>query len=144
MNRYEKPNAALPISLHDANITAVRAVPASSGDIDGKITLEFAEGYCKVDEREARQTGRAEILFSGIDFDFSHVYLCTKCMRREISFPELAEYVEKNSLEVIDETYGCNQSKFSCVLYIKSRWYDVEIEIYHFHETVYQWEEKPV
>ena len=142
MRRYEKKNLTLPVSLHDAVVTSVDPVTDPSDGSGGRLTLVFADGYFIVSENDVRRSGRATVMLSGIDYDFSHVYICGKTSRREISFGNLVEDTAKYPLEIIDELYGYNQSRFSGTMYAKGRWYTVEIEVYHFRETIYEWEEQ--
>lgn len=144
LNRFSKQNVILPFSLHDARITSIEVKPATTNLIDGRISFKFANGYCKVNEHNVQQTGKGSVIFSGIDFDYSHVYYCKENKRKEITFEQLAEDVEKSALDIIDETYGCNLSKFSCTMVTEDAWYEVEIEIYHFNETIYEWEDYPI
>lgn len=144
MNQFTKPNINLPVSLNDAIITSIKQRPSTSCEIDGYICFKFADGYYIVNENEVEQTGEAYVTLSGVDFDFSHVYYCKENKREEITFNQLAEDVEKNTLEVIDETYGYNQTKFSCNVMTENDWYEVEIKIYHFNQTKYEWEDNPV
>ncbi len=141
MNTYTKPNVLLPVSLHDAKVTRIIVQPPTQNLIDGQVTFEFADGYYKVDEVNSYQTKKASITISGIDYDFSHVYYCKNNSRHEVEFSQLAEDVQKHALEIIDEAYGYNQTRLSCYLYLEDDCYDVEIEVYHFNETVYHWEE---
>ncbi|WAA09103.1 hypothetical protein [Fervidibacillus albus] len=143
MHSYTKPNIHLPISLHDAIVTGLRVQPATSKLIDGVLIFEFQDGFIKVEKNDSYWTGKATVTISGIDFDYSHVYYFEGNERKEIPFSNFANDLKVNRLEIIDETYGYNQTKFSCILYKfeDDEYIDVEIHIYHFHEAVYQWED---
>ncbi|NLM34840.1 MAG: hypothetical protein GX206_05315 [Clostridiales bacterium] len=139
MNQYIKPNLVLPISLHDAVITSIEIAPATSELIDGTLTFKFSEGFYLVEENKVEVSGEATLKFTGIDFDFSSVYYCKENERQEVTFADLARDANMYRLEVVDETYGFNQSKFGCSLFKEDFIYWVEIEIYHFNETIYEW-----
>ncbi|WAA12685.1 hypothetical protein [Fervidibacillus halotolerans] len=141
MHSYTKPNIILPISLHDAIVTKLRVQPATSKLIDGVLIFEFQDGFINVEKNDSYWTGKATVTISGIDFDFSHVYYYLGEERKDVPFSKLAEDIKMNRLEIIDETYGYNQTKFSCIMFEDDEYYDVEIEIYHFQETVYHWED---
>lgn len=143
MNSYTKPNVYLPISLHDARVSEFQIVPASINKQDGMIIFIFENGFKITSDAEVYQTGRAIVKFSGIDFDFSHVYYCKESHKREISFEELAKEIKNNSFDVLDESYGYNLSKLVGNMTTQDNWHDVEIEIYHFNETIYEWEDCP-
>lgn len=140
MKQFINPNLLLPISLHDAVVTSIDVTPATSKLTDERLTFKFAEGFYLVAENKVESSGEAVIKFSGIDFDFSSVYYCMENERQEVTFNDLARDVSRYSLEVIDETYGYNQSKFSCQLFKEDSLYWVEIEIYHYEDTIYEWE----
>lgn len=44
-------------------------------------------------------------------------------------------------IEIIDETFGYNQAKFSCSMIADEEWFDCDIGIYYFGEMKYLWEE---
>jgi hypothetical protein len=141
MRTYIKPNVLLPVSMHDAHVTNVTVSVSPSNAIDGGLVFEFADGYSIVDEKVSRQTKHSSITFSGIDFDFSHVYYCKDDSRKTIDFPQFAKDVQKFGFEIIDEAYGYNQTRFSGSMFLEKDWFEVEIEIYHFNETKYEWME---
>jgi hypothetical protein len=141
MNHYLKSNIFLVFSLHDARITKMRVERFSQEIKNGILSIDFDNGYFKIDEEKVMQTGKSSVSFSGIDFDFSHVYYFNEDIRKEITFEQLSKDIASNSLEVIDETYGYNLTKFTCNMIKEDSWYEVEIEIYHFNETIYEWED---
>jgi hypothetical protein len=140
MKEYIKPNVLLPISLHDARVTKVIVENPISSFKDGILILEFEDGFFKVDEKEVYHTGKSSIEISGVDYDFSHVYYCEENNREEVEFVGFMKDVEESSFEIIDETYGYNQTKFRGSLFLAEKWVDVEVEIYHFNMTLYRWE----
>ena len=143
MNQLIRKNVIFPISLHDAKISSILIQPASpEGLIDGGLTLVFDEGFYRIDNGVEKQISNALIKFSGIDFDYSLVYYFKDNIRQKISFEQFAKDVELLTVSVLDETYGYNHSKYHCTMYKDNDWHDVQIEIYHFKEIVYEWEEK--
>ena len=119
MNSFKKPNVIIPISLHDAHVTNVTVRVSPSNAIDGGLVFEFADGYSIDDERISRQTKHSSINFSGIDFDFCHVYYCKDDSRKTIDFSQFAKDVQKFGFEIIDEAYGFNQTRFSGSMFLK-------------------------
>ena len=140
MNKYIKPNVFLPISLHDARVTKVISKYSTENFDECSIVLEFENGFIKIDKNEVYQTGKSSLEISGIDYDYSHVYYCEGNRRKRVEFEKFAEDVLQNSFEIIDETYGYNQTKFSGNLIFNDKWLDAEIEIYHFNQSIYSWE----
>lgn len=140
MNQYVKPNLSLPFSLHDARISKILVISCKTGKSDGEITLQFDNGYKKISDSNMQHTDNAKIIFSGIDYDFCHVYYCKENERKEITFKELAEDIEKNALDIVDEAYGYNMTILGCTMVTSDSWHEVVIEIYHHNDTVYLWE----
>ncbi|RPF48098.1 hypothetical protein EDD70_0910 [Hydrogenoanaerobacterium saccharovorans] len=142
MHQATKPNVTLPFSLHDAKVTSMICNSATAGNIDGTVSFIFDNGYCKIEGNSAEQTGKASVTISGIDFDFSHVYYCNKNKRQEVTFPQLASDIDKNGLEIVQEAYGYNFTKWSGFMFKEKNIYEIEIEIYHFNETLYKWSDR--
>jgi len=142
MNAYVKQNIMLPISLHDARVTKI-IVNQSSDIMCGSLRFEFEQGFYKVEDEAAHQTGKSFLEISGIDYDFSHVYYYKGNQREAMSFNKFAREVEGNAFEIMDETYGYNKTKLSGLLMSEHQSYDIEIEIeiYHFNASVYTWED---
>jgi len=138
VNTYVKPDVRLPISLHDAILTGM-TVRRTDGR--GELELEFAEGVFRVETGEAVRTGKAALLFTGVDFDFCRVSVCTKNARREAEWEAFAEELKKTPVEVTDEAYGYHSTFFRGYLYRRGNWREVEMEICHFAETQYRWED---
>lgn len=132
MNQYIKPNLTLPISLHDTVISSIDIT-------DDSITFNFSEGFYLIDDNKVEVSGQATLTLTGIDFDFSTVYYCKDKERHEVTFADLSKDISKYRLEVVDENYGYNQSKFGCSLFKEDLIYWVEINIYHFNEAIYEW-----
>ena len=140
MNSYIKKNIILPIDLHDTTITGLEI--KESNTIDGELQLVFEDGYFLVQEKEVIKTDKSIIKFSGIDYDYSYVYYYEDTKRNEVSFEKLRDDIRKKRLEIIDEAYGYNLTKISGVIFDKNETIEFEIVIYHFNETVYEWEGK--
>ena len=144
MAQFIKDNINLPVSLHDSVITSMQQNSSASYKMDGHIILKFTDGFYIVNKKELEKTGEAYILLSGVDFDFSHIYYFKENKREKITFNQLEEDIENYTICVINEMYGYNQTKFSCSMNKKNELYEVEIEIYHFNKTRYEWVYKPI
>lgn len=137
MQSFEKPNVILPVSLHDASLSSVKIE-------NDMIIFVLEEGINWIRGNDVVQTGKAEISFPKVDFDFCAVYCTGKDnYRKRWDIRDFAESMQAHRLivEIIDETYGYNQAKFSCSLFMRNQWYDCEIEIYHFSPMIYIWED---
>lgn len=137
MHEYEKPNMELPVSLHDARLSNI--------EIENDIIIFIMEdGIRTINDNHVEQTGKAKVTFSKVDFDFCKVY-CTgrDKYQKEWDGRDFAKKLQSNRMiiDIIDETYGYNQAKFSCNLTMNNEWFDCEIEIYHFATMKYVWEE---
>ncbi|NYB75934.1 hypothetical protein HZF24_17435 [Sedimentibacter hydroxybenzoicus DSM 7310] len=139
MKSYEKPNLILPVSLHDARLNNI--------EIENTIiTFIMEDGIRTISGRDVEQTGKAKVTFPKVDFDFCKVYCTGKDnYRKEWNIDDFATklYIKKPKpiIDIIDETYGYNQAKFSCNLTMNDEWFDCEIEIYHFEPMKYVWNE---
>ena len=131
----------LPYSLHDAVVTGLEV-------LDDRLLMLFQYGFMSIGESYEQVWGKIE--FERVDWDFSYIYL--------LEFPEglcgnagdfigkkmgLVEFINQCpniKFEIVDETYGYNQSKFDGYL-----WGDTvkecRIEIYHLGEMNYLIEE---
>ncbi len=133
MPEYIKPNMTLPVSLHDARVTDIIA----EGDT---VVFVFADGIRTVAE-DVRQTGYAAVTFTKVDFDFCSVSCTTpEGLRTGFEIMAFAAARPLPVLDIIDETYGYNQAKFSCNLTQNGAWCVCDIEIYYLGEMRYTWE----
>jgi len=136
-HHYEKPNMILPISLHDTRISRIE----TENDC---IIFIFQDGFYVIDSDTVRLSGKAEIAFPRVDLDFCSVY-CTGSdnYRKRYDIQDFVVLMKEHEaiIEIIDETYGYNQAKFSCSLIISEVLHDCEIEIYHFGQMKYVWED---
>mgnify|MGYP000968179667 CR=1 FL=1 len=136
MHNYEKPNMILPVSLHDARLSRIKI------ENDG-IMFIIEDGIRTINGSQVEQTGKAMVSFSKVDFDFCKVY-CTggDHYRKEWDIRDFAEKLQSGGLiiDIIDETYGYNQAKFSCNLTVNSAWFACDLEIYHISPMKYVWE----
>lgn len=137
MYEYEKPNMILPVSLHDARLNSI--------EIDNdRVIFIMEDGIRTINDGYVEQTGKAKVFFAKVDFDFCKVYCTGKDnYRKEWDIREFATKLQTSRMiiDIIDETYGYNQAKFSCNLTINAEWwFDCELEIYHFGPMGYAWE----
>ncbi len=136
MHDYEKPNMILPVSLHDARLNSI--------EIENDIIIFIMEdGIRTINDSHVEQTGKAKVSFPKVDFDFCKVYCTGKDgYRKEWDIRDFAIQLQTSRLiiDIIDETYGYNQAKFSCDLTLNDEWFDCDLEIYHFGPMRYVWE----
>ncbi len=133
MPEYIKPNMILPVSLHDARVTDITV----KGDT---VVFVFADGIRTV-AKDVRQTGYAAVTFTKVDFDFCSVFCTTPEGRRTgLGITAFAAARPLPMLDIIDETYGYNQAKFSCNFTQSGAWCVCDIEIYYLGEMRYMWE----
>lgn len=126
----------LPYSLHDARVNRI----ALSGD---QITLYFDEGYYRPVDDDCLPV-KGYITLEHVDFDFCHAYLldieendCEKFSGERFALQAFAARFPKMDFEIIDETYGYNQSKFTGFFYEGKNTRECMVEIYHFGAMTY-------
>lgn len=137
MNKYIKPNLNLPISLHDCNITNINIT--NEDNMYCNICFEFEDGFFLTNTQEPPILNDTKVIFSKVDIDFCSASIYKDDTLKSISFNELSKLAQEETLEIIDETYGYNKSKFTCNLITANDFKVVEIEIYHFNETIYEY-----
>lgn len=137
MKEYIKPNLVLPVSLHDCCISNII--------IDkNDIIFEIEEGIIHIlDSGEVEKTGQAKVIFPEVDVDFCKIYI-TDVSGNQKQW-EIREFIEKMNtnpitITILDETYGYNQSHFSCIMMEDEDGYNFNISFYHFGEVKYIWE----
>ena len=138
MPDYEKPNMMLPVSLHDARLNHIEIA-------DDTICFVIEDGIRTIQDDQVEQTGKTQIFFPKVDFDFCRVYCTGKDkFRKQWDIRDFAKQMRNNQMmiDIIDETYGYNQAKFGCNMTMGRNWFDCEIEIYHFGLVKYLWEEQ--
>lgn len=138
MKEYIKPNVILPVSLHDTRISNIVIE-------NDTITFVFDDGIYVIGDKEAERSGRATVSFYKVDFDFCRVYCIERnSYRVQMDIRDFAKKFRENPviIEIIDETYGYNQAKFSCFIMTEEEWFDCDIDIYHFGQMKYLWEER--
>ena len=141
MNFYSKPNPILPVSLHDARVEEI-SLRRGEKPLSGELTLYFPEGISAEVEGEWVITGPGEVRFGGIDWDFSGIRYYEGDSVTERSFEEFSADLKESSWEIVEESYGYNRSVFAGYRY-RDGFFKVEMEIYHFKETVYFYEDAP-
>ncbi|MDD4844125.1 MAG: hypothetical protein PHU31_07315 [Anaerotignum sp.] len=127
----------LPYSLHDARVNKIK-IEAE------KIVISFHYGFFEPTNGDLLSVkGNVAISITGFDLDFCVVYLmdCWKDFGKftgeKLSLEEFINRFPAIDFEIIDETYGYNQSKFSGYLYTKKEMKECFIEIYHFGDMKY-------
>lgn len=134
----QKRFAVPPYSLHDARLTGL--IP--EGDT---IRLNIQCGYVETTAPFEVVDGDVEI--TGLDWDFCWAYmmdypdvLCGNCgsfVGEKLSIPDFLKKYQPVSIDVIDETYGYRQVKFSGFLNHESRCLEVMMEFCYAGEFRY-------
>lgn len=136
----------VPYSLHDAEVTRL--------EMEGKkMTLHFKSGYVQCEEPYDDVDGTVE--FTGIDWDcsFACVYKCKefslentgviegeKFMLKDFA-ENFGKHADKEIFEIVDETFGYNQTKLEGYLYRGDNTFECTITIYHMGDMAYLVEE---
>lgn len=127
----------LPYSLHDSRVNKIRIE-------DEGIVMHFSKGFFKPMNNGCLSVkGNAVISINGLDLDFCYAYLintmggCGKFTGEKFSLVEFINRFPDIDFEIVDETYGYNQSKFSGYLYKDKEIKECIIEIYHFGDMKY-------
>ena len=132
----------IPYSLHDAEISKL--------DVKGKtLTLHFKNGYVQNEEPYDDVKGTVE--FAGVDWDcsFACVYKCKEFTLENTGaiegekqmLKDFAENFGKATLEIVDETFGYNETKLEGYLYRGKDTFECSIGIYHMGDMSYLVEE---
>lgn len=126
----------LPYSLHDARVNKIT--------IQGEnIVLYFSRGFYKPVNNDCLPVKGAAISIQGLDLDFCNAYLldtagsCGKFTGEKFSLEEFASRFADIDFEIIDETYGYNQSNFSGYLYNAGDIKECIMEMYHLGDMRY-------
>lgn len=126
-----------PYSLHDMNIRKIIIN-------DDSITFIMKDGF--EEKKEPYNIVKGQIIFENVDFDFCCITLLSnfgqygEFIGKKITFQDfLMEYPEYN-FEIVDELYGYNQVIYGGYLTLPNDEiiYEMEINIYHFGEILYQ------
>lgn len=124
----------LPFSMHDVYIKKIRLQQLD--DFMANVTFMLPDGVYRSDEDSNPIPG--SILFEQVDLDFSNVYVMKTCgvnygkiKGRKYSLKKFVKKYKKADIEIVDETYGYNQSKFSGYLYEDETIKEIMIELYH-------------
>ncbi|WMJ84161.1 hypothetical protein ACS3UN_08660 [Oscillospiraceae bacterium LTW-04] len=129
----------LPYSLHDAHVNRIDIVPE-------QVTLWFDAGFYKPMNGDGLPV-KGYVTFEDVDFDFCYAYLmdstidCGQFTGKKFVLTQFAKCFPNIDFEIIDETYGYNQSKFSGFFYEGEKVKECIIEIYHFGAMTYLTEE---
>ncbi len=125
----------LPYSLHDAHINRIHLK-------DDIVRMDFNHGfYCPFEGDTVPIAGSIEL--RQVDLDFCNVYIMDMPGKdgsfkgREISLEDYARNSGNVDMEIVDETYGYNKSKFSGYMYNGEEIKGFVIEVYHFGPMVY-------
>lgn len=134
-----RSNIQTPYSLHDMSLT--------SFEIQGNtLTLHSQTGMLRTTPPFRQPDG--SLVFQQVDWDFSYAYIFDFCgnsgtFQAEKKF--LKDFLKSDfhdaAFEVIDETYGYNQSHFCGYLTKGCDLKEVMIHIYHHGDMVYVTEE---
>lgn len=127
----------LPYSLHDARVNKINVV-------SDKVIMYFDEGYYKIYEDELI---KGYIEFGNVDLDFCSISVFDsqgglgKLSGERFSLQYFSQRFKNLDLEIVEETYGYNKSKFFGYIYEEDLIKECIIEIYHFDNMKYITEE---
>ena len=146
MKRRKRENISdLPYCLHDVHMSGIRMKMVDQSFAN--IKLLFPKGLYKYDAEE-EMICSGEILLKNVDVDFSNVYLFKvkgqnygKIRGRKYSITEFYKKYRTFDMEIIDETYGYNKTKFAGYMYQKKKTIEFVMEFYHFGDMYYLTEE---
>ncbi|MFT8363317.1 MAG: hypothetical protein ABF608_09065 [Sporolactobacillus sp.] len=129
----------LPYSLHDARVNRLKFKSE-------KLTLYFKNGYFKlIDNDDLPVCGHIEI--DGVDPDYCAIYLIDRARDHGVFKGKkyrLKKFIKRHpviNFEIIYETYGYNQSRFSGFFYHGKKIKECTLAIYHFGPMTYVTEE---
>ena len=132
IRREDMPS--LPYGLHDVHIRKIRLQQLD--EFTGNVTFMLKDGIYPTDEE--LEPVPANLLFQQVDLDFSNVYVMKICgmnhgniKGHKYSLKKFLKKYRKAHIEIIDETYGYNRSKFSGYLYEGEDDLEIMIELYH-------------
>ncbi len=134
MKRTIRENINTPYSLHDMNVIEFEVN-------DNDIVMRTQSGIVKAVPPYCQTDGYVE--FHNVDWDFSLVYLIDwagntgNFTGEKMYLKEFISRFKSYGFEIIDSTYGYNQTKFSGYLTSNRKFYECMIEIYHEGDMVY-------
>jgi hypothetical protein len=127
----------LPYSLHDARVSKITLE-------EKKIILYFSEGFYEPRNNDYLAVeGKGIISIEGSDLDFCTVYLFDSVGNsgqfsgEKYRLDAFIHEFPHMDFEIIDETYGYNQSKFSGYFYEGDKMKECTVDIYHFGNMKY-------
>lgn len=134
-----RSNVLTPYSLHDMRLI--------SCEIHGDDLILYSQsGMVKTMPPFGQPDGHIE--FHQVDWDFSYAYLfdfCDNCGTFPAEKKHLKDFLKTDlpngSFEVVDETYGYNQSHFGGYFFCGCELKECMLQIYHHGDMVYVTEE---
>lgn len=128
----------LPYSLHDSAIIGLIIS-------DNKLTMRLQSGFIVNSEPFSQVNG--EVVFENVDWDFSYIYLISykdvlcgnvgHFSGEKISLWDFITKKKQFNIDVVDETYGYNLSKFGGYIFLEGNTYECMMEIYHLGDMKY-------
>ncbi|MGN0414858.1 MAG: hypothetical protein ACI4FX_05150 [Agathobacter sp.] len=132
IRREDMPS--LPYGLHDVHIRKIRLQQLDEST--GNVTFLLQNGIYSTDRN--LEPVPANLLFQRVELDFANVYVMKICgmnhgkiKGHKYSLKKFLKKYRKADIEIIDETYGYNRSKFSGYLYEGDDYLEIMIELYH-------------
>ena len=127
----------LPYSLHGGHVKKIRL--QQMDDSFGNVTFMLLDGvYSSVEDVDPIP---GNVLFQRVDLDFSNVYVMEICggdsgkiKGHKYPLKKFIKKYKKADIQIEDETYGDNLSRFSGYLYAGDEDEDLEIMIELYHE----------
>jgi len=133
----------LPYSLHDAVVIGFEV-------LDDRLRLQFQHGFISTTEPYKQVEGKIEL--EKVDWDFSYVYLLEfqdgfcgnegNFLGKKMELLEFIKQYPNIRFEIIDETYGYNQTKLDGYLWGDNTDKECRLEIYHLGDMNYLIEEQ--
>ncbi|MDD5949667.1 MAG: hypothetical protein PUC39_08090 [Lachnospiraceae bacterium] len=125
---------SLPYSLHDVHIKKIKLRKVNQ--YAGNVTFFLKKGFYDSAEDSRRIAGN--VVFEKVDFDFTAVSVLKvkgmnygKLKGHRYSLKKFIKKYPKVDIEIVDEVYGYNSSKFFGYLYSGKKVKEVIIELYH-------------
>lgn len=134
---------ALEYSLHDAHMSGIKLKKYDKEWQTANVKINFKEGFYKPKDGDCLPIP-GYLFFENVALYFSNVYIMStsgenygKIKGRKYSLKKFIKKYPKVDMEIIDETYGYNQSKFAGWFYDGKDIKEFILELYHTGDMKY-------